>query len=278
MAADRRRRPQRVSDDLPPAALAATLILLRERRDGPPEIPMIGRSAQMRFAASRMVFPGGRVDSDDFAIAARGDLVPDAEGLDEAEIAHRVAAVRETIEEIGLAPGVAGLDTAAQIGELRERLHAGEPLTRLLETHGLTLRLRELHPFSRWRPDHALTHRFDTRFYIARVPEMGEAVVDGGESVHCRWGTAREHLSQSGLIFPTQRNLERIAQAASWAEAVEISARYPMEVVTPWVEERDGVPWLHIPEHLGYPVTAQLLSEVDRAMDPRRLPSTSAPG
>ncbi|MGC6329483.1 NUDIX hydrolase [Rhizorhabdus sp. FW153] len=267
-----------MSDDLPEASFAATLILLREQADGPPEIPMIARSAQMRFAASRMVFPGGRLDHGDFSLAARHDLLVDGDTFDRIEIAHRVAAIRETIEEIGLAPCVEGLGSPDQIATLRHALHDGTAFAQLLEEHGLRLLLGDLHPFSRWRPDHAMPHRFDTRFYIARAPDMGEAVADGGESVHCRWGTAADHLAQGGLIFPTQRNLERIAMASNWADATDIAARYPMEVVTPWVEERDGVPWLHIPEHLGYPVTAQLLSEVDRAMDPRRVPRTSAPG
>ncbi|MBP8233492.1 NUDIX hydrolase [Rhizorhabdus sp.] len=267
-----------MTDDLPEASFAATLILLREQADGPPEIPMIGRSAQMRFAASRMVFPGGRLDTGDFSLAARRDLLVDGDRFDEVEIAHRVAAIRETIEEIGLAPCVEGLDSPDQIATLRQALHAGKAFAQLLEEHRLRLMLGDLHPFSRWRPDHAMPHRFDTRFYIARAPNLGKAVADGGESVYCRWGTAADHLARGGLIFPTQRNLERIAMASSWTDATAIAARYPMEVVTPWVEERDGVPWLHIPEHLGYPVTAQLLSEVDRAMDPRRVPRTSAPG
>lgn len=278
MAADGGRRSRGMIEDLPEAAFAATLILLREKADGPPEIPMIGRSAQMRFAASRMVFPGGRLDAGDHAMAMRGDLLEDGVGLDQLEIAHRVAAIRETIEEIGLAPCVAGIGSADQIVTLRRGLHDGQDFSRLLEEHCLKMRLGGLHPFSRWRPDHAMPHRFDTRFYLARAPSMGEAVADGGESVHCRWGTASDHLAQGGLIFPTQRNLERIAQASTWDEAVALAARYPMDVVTPWVEERDGVPWLHIPNDLGYPVTAQLLSEVDRAMDPRRVPRTSAPG
>ena len=47
---------------------AATLILLRDVPGGAPEIPMVGRGAHLAFAASRMVFPGGRVDSARFGV------------------------------------------------------------------------------------------------------------------------------------------------------------------------------------------------------------------
>src|SRR3546814_7884838 len=52
----------------------------------------------MAFAASALVFPGGAVDAGDHALAA---TIADGLPLDEA--AARIAAVRETLEESGLA-------------------------------------------------------------------------------------------------------------------------------------------------------------------------------
>lgn len=91
-----------MSDAIP----AATLILLRERPDAAPEIPMIGRGAHLAFAANRMVFPGGRVDADDHHVATSPALLADGPQIEPDDLAHRIAAIRETIEEIGLAPGV----------------------------------------------------------------------------------------------------------------------------------------------------------------------------
>jgi len=245
-----------------PAIPAATLILLRDRPAAPPEIPMVGRGAHLAFAANRMVFPGGRVEDDDRLLAERADLLVDGPTLDAEELAHRVTAIRETIEEIGLAPEIEGLQSIAQLTEVRIALHAGEPFSLILERFWLRLNPHGVHPFARWCPQHVLQRRFDTRFYIARAPKLGEAIADGSESTHIVWNTAREHLASGGMIFPTVRNMERVQLADSFAQAVELADRYPLDVITPWFEDHDGERWMHIPANLGYPVDRQRLSEI----------------
>src|SRR5215207_3203649 len=98
---------------------AATLILLRDVPGGAPELPMVGRGAHLAFAASRMVFPGGRIDDDDRLLAMRSELLVDGPAIDPDDLAHRIAAVRETIEEIGLAPAVSGIDDVAMLAAVR---------------------------------------------------------------------------------------------------------------------------------------------------------------
>ena len=260
-----------------PAIPAATLILLRDRPGLPPELPMIERGAHLAFAANRMVFPGGRVDEDDYHIAARPDLIVAGCGIDIDELAHRITAVRETIEEIGLAPATTGIDSVERLQEMRAALHAGEAFSAILAREGWRIDPHLLHPFARWRPDVEMVRRFDTRFYIAYAPDLGEAMADGQESSRCLWGSAEEHLAAGGLIFPTARNLERLAQLKDFAHAPEFLARYPLVVVTPRIEERDGVRWLHIRDDLGYPVTAAPLAEA-RGSEPTRASITRAPG
>ena len=49
---------------------AATLVIMRPSdRGGPDEILMVKRSVTMAFAAGAVVFPGGRVDPDDYRVA-----------------------------------------------------------------------------------------------------------------------------------------------------------------------------------------------------------------
>jgi 8-oxo-dGTP pyrophosphatase MutT (NUDIX family) len=261
-----------------PPIPAATLILLRDVPGAAPQIPMVGRGAHMAFAANRMVFPGGRVDDDDRILAGRPDLLVEGPEIDPDDLAHRITAIRETIEEIGLAPGIEGLDNVAKLAAIRAALHAGEPLSLILEQHYLRLDPHGLHPFSRWLPEHELKRRFDTRFYIARAPELGEAVADGTESTHIVWGSAAEHIASGGMIFPTLRNLERIGLAKNFESAVAYARSYPIDMVTPWFEERDGERWLHIPSHLGYPVDRQRLSEIQRDYGPSNASTTREPG
>lgn len=267
-----------MTDTLSPAIPAATLILLRDRPGALPEIPMIGRGAHLAFAASRMVFPGGRVDADDHVFAERPDLLVDGPAIDPEDLAHRITAIRETIEEIGLAPGIEGINGVERLAAMRAALHEGEPLSAVLGRFGLRVDPQVIHPFARWRPDHELSRRFDTRFYIARAPDLGEASADGSESSHLVWATAERHLANKALIFPTIRNLERIGQAGDFEAAVALARRYPIEMVTPWIETRDGEHVLCIPDTLGYPVTVAPLGDVDRDSDPNRPSITLNPG
>ena len=67
------------------------------------------------------------------------------------------------------------------------------------------------------------------------------------------------------MIFPTRRNLERLAQFASFAEARADARAHPVTPITGQRALRDGVECLTIPEGLGYPVTAEPLATVQRA-------------
>ena len=233
---------------------AATLIVARDRPGGLPELLMVERSEGMAFAAGALVFPGGRIDKADRALAA-------AAGAEAAAI----AAIRETLEEtavpVGLAP-VPGEDIAAQ---LQRALIADRPLSELLAEHRLELDASALVPFARWVPRFHAVRRFDTMFFLARAPE-GEwrpRVVEG-ECAGAHWLSARDALEREArgetrLIFPTRRNLERLAQHASVAEIRADALAHPVEPVTPWVEERGGEKFVTIPGHLGYPVTEEKL-------------------
>jgi hypothetical protein len=107
--------------------------------------------------------------------------------------------------------------------------------------------------------------RFDTLFYVTQSPpgDWQPNVIEG-ECSGAYWLTAREVLDRDArgearLIFPTRRNLERLAQHSSFAQIHADALAYPIEPVTPWVEERDGEKFITIPAHLGYPVTQERL-------------------
>jgi 8-oxo-dGTP pyrophosphatase MutT (NUDIX family) len=240
--------------DLPPAIPAATLIVFRDREAAPPELLMVERASAMAFAAGALVFPGGRVDPGDLALG------------DDDDSAARIAAIRETIEEAGLPVGLDPMPP--DIGRLRASLHAGEAFaTALGDTR---LAVDSLEPFARWRPAHVHPRIFDTRFYLARLPEGSPAAqVDATENVRLIWASAAAILAEADadratLIFPTRRNLERLAQYASFDAAVADARAYPMRTITPWIETRKGVEHLCIPDDLGYPVTAEVLTDAVR--------------
>ena len=63
---------------------------------------MVVRHQAIAFASGALVFPGGRVDENDFALAADPDLCPDPDAIPTEAMAFRLAAIRETFEECGV--------------------------------------------------------------------------------------------------------------------------------------------------------------------------------
>jgi 8-oxo-dGTP pyrophosphatase MutT (NUDIX family) len=245
--------------DLAEPIPAATLVLMRERGDGSPELLVTERTGQMAFAAGALVFPGGRIDADDH-------LTAETLGTD----AAKVAAIRETIEETGLAPGLTPPPDAATVAALREGIADEEPFASLLAAHGLAIDGEALTPFARWCPNFRETRRFDTLFFLAEAPaDAPEPQVSAHEAVRAFWASAAGILAEveagrAHVIFPTRRNLERLARFDSIAEARADAATHPVATITPWVEQRGGSPHVCIPEGIGYPVTSEPLETARR--------------
>lgn len=233
---------------------AASLIVVRDRPSGPPELLMVERAQGMAFAAGALVFPGGRVDPSDRAF---GEEV----GID----AAAVAAVRETVEETAIPVGLIPSPTVQDAASLQRALVADQPFAELLRATGLGIQMDALTLFARWVPKFHAVRRFDTLFYVARCPagDWRPQVVEG-ECAQAAWLTAadvleRDKSGEARLIFPTRRTLERLGLHGSF-EAIRADAlAHPIEPVTPWVEERDGEKFITIPAHLGFPVTQEKL-------------------
>jgi 8-oxo-dGTP pyrophosphatase MutT (NUDIX family) len=235
---------------------------MRRAREGPPEIVIMERTGTMAFAAGALVFPGGRIDPADHHAAAVLGGGRDA--------AAKVAAIRETIEETGLVPAIRPAASPEVARALRDGIAAGQALPALLSRNGLSLDLNALTPFARWCPNFRETRRFDTLFFLAEAPaDAPEPEVAKGEGSRAFWASAADVLREvdagrAHVIFPTRRNLERLALFASIEEARADAARHPVRKITPWVEERDGQRLVCIPEDAGYPVTSEPLETARR--------------
>lgn len=231
---------------------------------------MTVRSKGMAFAGGMAVFPGGRVDPADFALAEviTADL-PGALSADEA--AHQIAAVRETLEETGLALGLAGDIDAARAAEARAMLAEEGALAPVLDAFGWRLDLAQITPFARWYPKNEKIPRvYDTRFYLANLGTGAvEVSIDASENTHLFWTTAAGALEAAErgdikLIFPTRRNLERLALFASFDDAKAQAEAIPVRTIIPQIDTSGEQPMLRIMADAGYPITAELLETVAR--------------
>lgn len=256
-----------MTDDILPGRPAATVIIMRDSPDARAQILMVERATTMAFAAGALVFPGGGVDEADRTLAAA-----QCGKLDQDEAAARIAAIRETLEESGLAIGMAPAPDETMRLAMRKRLSAGATLGQAMDAHGLSLALDDLIPFARWHPAAAdqPTRVYDTRFYVARAPEGQTASPDGTENVHLFWSDAEAVLERcragvGRLIYPTRRNLERLAQFISFDDVAIHAASIEVRRIAPWIEEHGGQRRLCIPEDLGYPVTWEPLESVLRS-------------
>ncbi|ABC62747.1 NUDIX hydrolase [Erythrobacter litoralis] len=246
---------------------AATVVIFRNARDGgAPEILMTVRSRNMVFAGGMAVFPGGRVDPADFELGTRL-----SSGIDPEEAAHQIAVVRETLEETGLAIGLQGDIDADKARAARELLLETEALAPVLDEFNWSLNLAQLTPFARWFPKNERIPRvYDTRFYLADLGTGAvEIEVDATENTHLFWVSAAGALEMAEqgeikLIFPTRRNLERLALFNTFEEAKAQAEAIPVKTIVPQVDTSGEKPMLKIMEDAGYPITEELLDSVMR--------------
>ena len=190
----------------PPAPRdSSSLILLRDGSDGI-EVLLLRRHADTRVLGGVYVFPGGKLDPADCSPDAIAALDLDAETLrarlHEPELSPEraaglhTAALRETLEESGLL--LAENADAGARQALADRQAGGEPLADAMAALGLRWQASAILPWSRWiTPDHpASGPRFDTRFFLARLPQGQQARHDGYEATEAVWITPRQALER----------------------------------------------------------------------------------
>lgn len=208
---------------------AATVVLAREGPQGP-EALLLRRPSRSAFAAGAWVFPGGVVDAADADLRlADGAAGPGPGewarrlGLDDPAEAwgYVVAALREAWEETGilLAQG-AGAPMERLRGLRAALLDADLSLREALETEGLRLATEDLLYIAHWITPLPEPRRYDTRFFVARVPEGADCELYGEELSEARWMRPEDAVQgfEDGdlvLLPPTVHTLRRLAGFAS---------------------------------------------------------------
>ena len=256
---------------------ASTVMLLREHGQGV-EVFMVKRQPTMAFMANAFVYPGGKLDAADKA----ADMLDHVVGVEPAELSellrvscgrHAVglylAAIRETFEEAGVLlarrrdesdwVNLVGED-AARFGQYRQALNVGElSLAEVARLEDLVFPLKELGFLAHWITPPISEHRFDTRFFVARLPAHQEPVHDTYENTESLWIKPEDAIQRSELSDefyvspPTERTLSQLARLGS-ADAVfdYVKGRRPPRVMS-HLDLSTGTPILLFPGDPDFP-------------------------
>jgi 8-oxo-dGTP pyrophosphatase MutT (NUDIX family) len=183
---------------------AASAIVGRNADDGL-EVLMLERGANSRFLAGYVAFPGGSTDEGDTELSRRW-FGSDAE-------ADRACAVRELIEEVGLALTSNGLDAAD-----------GQGLARVSSSPPTTEQLPEV---AHWVAPPEVPARFDARFFAVRADTGVAAEADGVETADAWWTSPRALLEdwrtgRRKLFWPTYFTVLAISSCAKVDDLLQL--------------------------------------------------------
>ena len=260
-----------MSDNAATPKPAATILLLRPGKENL-EVFMVVRHHQIDFASGALVFPGGKADPQDFDDA----LIPYLRGAetDTDMRAAQVSAIREAFEECGIllareagADNIISGERLAALQSAREPMNKGDILLLdFLQNEKLELACDALTHFAHWITPPMMPKRFDTHFYLAIPPADHIAVHDGYESVDSVWIDPADAIAgaENGkytIIFPTLRNIEKLATWSTPAAAIEAAKSTTPVPVLPWTEKRDDGQYLCIPVEAGYAISEEKMPE-----------------
>ncbi len=241
-------------------------MLLRDGDDGM-EVFMIVRHQNSDVHAGALVFPGGRVDDEDYELAANAAVFPPLSGVDAGMAALRVAAVRETFEECGVllarARGAEALVSATRLRDIeaahRTAMACGErTFGAILAAENLVIASETMIYFANWITPERSSKRFDTHFFVAAAPPDQVALHDGYEAVDSVWVTPAAALERAStgiyqLRFPTQMNLQKVGRHTLSAAAMDAArASRVVTVMSKQEKSSDGRRVLRIPLEAGY--------------------------
>ncbi|MCL2777275.1 MAG: hypothetical protein FWD73_04660 [Polyangiaceae bacterium] len=250
---------------------AATVVLVRDaphaRGAHGIEIFFVERNKSNRFMGGALVFPGGKLETDDASEAwldcvtlprpERTSLVPFANNATHFR-ALAIAAARETLEEAAILLAVsrvgANADPARAIADadilaLRSRLRTDtSALTAFLRQHEVLLDLASLHPLARWITPTTESRRFDARFFVAALPRGQSGAHDEHETVASFWASPRDALRrfESGevtLVPPTHRTLLVLSSCTTTEEVIALAQASSLDPICPKLTAQDkGTP------------------------------------
>lgn len=249
---------------------ASTVVLLRggDGSEGGLEVYLLRRTIDMAFAGGFCVFPGGGVDPRDFDHQVGWVGPTPAEWavlLDTSETHARAlvcAAVRETFEESGVllagptedtvVADTTGDDWEADRLALERRELA---FTDFLDRRGLKIRSDLLQLWGSWVTPIFEPRRYDTRFFVAELPQ-GQITRDvSTESDEVTWMRVRDVIDavdggRMAMLPPTYATCLELYDSVTAADAMASAPTRDRSPILPEMQMDDDGGYLHLPHRL----------------------------
>ena len=239
-----------------PIRKAATILLLRQGGSGV-EVFMVQRPGRGIFP-NLHVFPGGKVDEADDGLEHLCEGLDDALastqlGVPGGGLRYWVTAIRECFEECGVLLAyrnhrpfeASGDGERARFDGHRHTLAArDDSLAAMARREGLRLATDKVFYFSHWITPPTAPARFDTRFFVAAMPEGQRAVGHSGETVAGTWVRPSDALANFDagrwqMIHPTLTTLRTASRFDTVAAALAaVAARRHLGEVTATLHEQ----------------------------------------
>lgn len=224
------------------------------------------RSAQSPVLADLWVFPGGTVRADDVAIESQ-ELFAESSP----EAAHRalarepggpaatpveslgffIAAARELFEESGVLLGNGPHRDGDGLADLRVAVERGRPFHEAARQLRARFSLDDFVYYAHWITPEAIPQRFDTRFFLARMPDGQEATPSSFEMAEGVWvdvatAVERARARELSLHFATLNHLRRLAPYDDVEQLFAFARGKPVVPVMPNTRETEGriIPFL----------------------------------
>ncbi len=197
----------------PPRA-SSTVVLLRDDPQKGLQVFLLRRHTASAVLGGAFVFPGGKLDEADCSPDLHAYLDTSSQelhrALGEPDLSEHtaaglyVAAVREVLEECGVlyaraSDSQALAHDAGQRQHWQQALHGGQPFANVLQSAGLRVDTQHLAPWSRWvtpiQPS-VTNKRFDTRFFVAVLPQGQHPIHDNVEAIDSVWLTPLDALTR----------------------------------------------------------------------------------
>lgn len=211
--------------------LAAAVVIFRRTPAGP-QVYWVRRSESVPFMGGFHAFPGGAVDKSDADVPVNGGPAGEPKSA-------LAAAIRECFEETGVLFSKGSLfargsePAKADLAEWRRKLclRSKDPLkasfVTFVESTGVSPDATGFRPIGHWITPPFSPIRFDSRFYLAELPEGEAPAVIPGELASGEWIAPKDALGiwqrHEALVAPPTlhilRSIADVADPDAWPAA-----------------------------------------------------------